>query len=895
MHRLMGLGGMLAMPQWFIWRLTWDATKGKYQKAPCYTDGSAYHMPAQDPTNWMTLDAAQSVLATLVAQQQEQRYTLGFYLTAATGYWFLDLDKCIDAAGVVSPAALSICQAFPGAAWEHSTSGRGLHVFGRGSVPPHGTMHNPLQLEFYTHGRGIAFGWGDVYGSIDTDHTAAVQWLVDSYFRPDVNSDGSTFDDALFNQPAPEWHGIEDDALLVTRMRASAKPDAGAVFAGQPSTRVTFADLFDCNVPALVRRWPEENVYGYDRSAAEAALIAMFAFWTGRDAARTERLMRTSAMQRVEWEDNRGGIPFIRYSIVRMFRKHVAGGGEVYGAGKPPASTSAPAPIVTMVGATVGDGPDYFAVVEGFVLELSGAANAQALFAVCERIKLVDIPRPLVERLVTEAKERFALFRTPQAADTLRRMMHYQKPRVVGATTGRMLTEFGNTMRLIDRYGAALMYVPVIDRWYRWNERHWQPAITEEIMYLAYETVMSISDEMHKSENEDERAALRKFFTDSQRMAMVSNIIKGATSRPEIVAPYPTLDAQLDLLGVANGAIDLRTGALMPPTREQRITMLAGPEYDPFATCPLFEQTVSDVFFGDAEMISFFRRLMGYTLMGRPKESILVIPYGSGANGKSTVLGAIQKALGGYARSVASDTFVAQEGRAGGNAGGPREDLLRLRGARYIYVSEIEENAQLKESLVKTLTGDDVIVARGINAKASAEFMPTFVPIMPTNHRPIIKGDDHGIWRRIMLLPFTRNFSEDKHVVKDLQRGAKLDAELPGILRWLVVGAMEYQMYGLCTPASVSAAHEEYREDMDVLGEWFNERCEKSDDFAESCTNLYSSWRSFAEQRGVLRLIPSQNALTRRLNSKGFAKKQHYKGIKGRCLAGLRLKNAFAA
>lgn len=887
MHKLHALGGMLNIPQWFIWRLTWNVSDGKYDKVPCYPNGGVYRMDAKNPANHMPLSVALQHLNSL--HSTECRYALGFYLTADTGYWFADLDKCVLADGSLAPHAQQICAAFPGAAWEYSSSRKGLHIFGRGTVPEHRCrdIQQQFNLEFYTEGRGIAFGLdAEVFGNADLDHSGAVAWLVNAYFPPDRNPDGSVIKPGQFDQPAPEWNGIKDDEVLIMKMRSSEKADAGAVFAGVPSSRVTFSDLYDCDAAAIERRWP-----GDGGSSADASLIAMLAFWTGRDAPRTERIMRQSKLYRPKWDEARGSDNFLRYSIDRIFTKHVCGNGTVYGKRDVAAVVANDAPI-TVIGQDVSI--DHAATIDVFLLEIGNAGNMQELFAVCDRIKATNIPRKLVERLVYEAKEKFTVFKTPQSSDSLRRAMWYVPVRPIGESKGRQLTEFGNMLRFVDRYGKGLMYVPVLDRWHRWNDYYWQPAINEEILNLAQETIFSLTAEMMEMENESERGAMNEWIKQSEKMSMVSNMVRGATSRPEIVAPYTTLDANPDLLGVSNGSVDLRTGVLMPPDPGTRITTLAGVAYDPFAKCPLFVQTVSDVFFNDAAMVSFFKRLMGYTLMGRPKESILVIPYGSGANGKSTVLGAIQKALGGYARSVAGDTFVSQEGKPGGNAGGPREDLLRLRGARYAYINEIEENSQLRESLIKTLTGDDVIVARGINAKNSMEFRPTFVPVMPTNHKPIIKGDDTGIWRRVMLIPFTRNFTIDKSVQRDLKRAERLDAELPGILRWLVEGAIEYQAFGLGIPPGVLEAGEDYRKDMDILSEWLEEKCELGPEYAELSASLYMNWRSFADQRGQLRLVASAQVLSRKLEAKGCKAGQHRNGLRGRCVVGIRLKNVFA-
>lgn len=367
-------------------------------------------------------------------------------------------------------------------------------------------------------------------------------------------------------------------------------------------------------------------------------------------------------------------------------------------------------------------------------------------------------------------------------------------------TPRRALTEFGNAERLIDRYGGGLMFIPELNQWYGWSDTHWRPGVETHLELLAKDTVKSLREEADQFASDEERESLSKFCARSQRAAMVASMVRLASSDPRVCVPAGELDSDPNLLGVGNGAVDLHTGRLLEPDPKRRITIAAGVEYDPHAQAPLFEQTVSDAFYANLEMVGFFHRLMGYILLGQPNEDALVIPYGEGSNAKSTILGAIREALGAHAKSAAAESFLVS---GGSNGGAPREDLLRLRGARLVHIAEPDTGSVLREGLVKALTGGDSIVVRGPYQKRSIEFTPSFVPILPTNHRPIIKGDDHGIWRRILLVPFTRNFDKDPTIQKDPHRAEKLRAELPGILRWLVEGALAYQRDGLCTPSEV--------------------------------------------------------------------------------------------
>lgn len=903
------LGGMVKIPQWFIWRLTWDAADQKYHKVPCYADGSVYRMNAQDPANWMTFDAADALVSYLRGQQPASSgvtYTLGFMLTASTGYWFLDIDKCVSN-GQVSQLANDLGVSFRGAAWEWSSSSSGLHILGRGVIPLH-RKKDPfgLHLEFYSDKRGIAFGLtGQMWGDIDTDHSGAVDWLVNNYFPP--NPFEGEILDSQFDGPDPGWSGPTDDAELIAMMSRKRRASAAEVFGGEPVERASFADLY-AGDPAVMDR-----IYGNDESGAEFALIGTLAFWTGRDAPRIERLMRQSGLYREKWESGRNGDSFIRYSILRLLRTSYAERRPVLNRSGAPRISDLPqnshvpsgapllgtvAPAVPMAEPAASSTPIVVTIEPG---KWECTRHWQSVFNSCgtgEELEQAAREAQVDERMTFDAAftlgadlhKRFDDLQIKKKIDWCRGLLMPSKVESGGLSAIHAMTEMGNADRMIDRYGKDLMYVIQMDKWYRWNDVRWKYCYDAEMKHYATLTIRALPKEMDDMDTGMQQA-FYKFALESQKRAMVSAMISHATANMEVARDASLLDADRNIIGARNGAIDLHTAIALAPNRQHYLTACCGCDYVPHAKAPWFEQTVSECFYGDVEMIAFFKRLMGYTLLADPKEQILIIPFGSGANGKSTVLTAIQKTLGDYAVGVPSETFVSTQANVSGNAGGPREDLLRLRGARYVYISEIEEGAQLKESLVKTLTGGESITARGINAKDSVEFTPLFVPIMPTNHKPTIKGDDEGIWRRIKLIPFTRNFKTDPYIMRDESRSDKLDYEREGILRWLVEGAIEYRTYGLCEPASVRDATAEYRDEMDYMKEWKESYCEFGPEFRETKADLFESWKKFAEPRGLLRYMSSQNQLARKLTGNNVVPIKDVPGKKGRGFRGIRLKS----
>lgn len=498
---------------------------------------------------------------------------------------------------------------------------------------------------------------------------------------------------------------------------------------------------------------------------------------------------------------------------------------------------------------------------------------------------LLDFPE-LKGEVVALFKARSKELGAPLDAKELTRVL--SGPHVPTVKTARPLTEFGNAERMLDKFGDGLMYVPEIAAWYIWTGIHWRKASDVEIEHCAKETVRDLVNEVDDVES-DKLGDFFEFCRQSQRAVMVRNMVSLAASDPRVMVPAKELDKHSHYLGVKNGVVDLKTGALLPPDPALRITIVAGADYKPNAKCPLFQQTVSDVFSGDRDMAEYLLTAFGYALCGKPVEDKLFIAFGDGSNGKSTVFNTVRKVFGGYAKSADAGSFIS-DGKSGG-AGGAREDLVRLLGARFVYVNEPDENGELREGTVKSMTGGDAITARGLYAKTSMEFDPTWVVFMPTNHKPIIKGTDHGIWRRLDLLPFERNFDKDPNVVKDPKREEKLEAEKEGVLALLVRYAMRYQNDGLVQPAKVKAARESYRSNMDLLAEWLEECCEIGDGLEEPTQRLWVSWENWAKNRGLLRYVSSSLQLSRRLDSR-FPAKKGGKGLRLRL--GLRLKDDFA-
>lgn len=330
-----------------------------------------------------------------------------------------------------------------------------------------------------------------------------------------------------------------------------------------------------------------------------------------------------------------------------------------------------------------------------------------------------------------------------------------------------------------------------------------------------------------------------------------------AKSEPGVPVSADQLDAAPWVLNVLNGTLDLRTGQLRPHAREDLLTKLAPVAYDPGALCPTWEAFLSRILAGDVELIRFVQKVIGYSLTGSTQEQCLFILYGAGANGKSTLIQSISALLGDYARQTPTETLLVQRGD------GVRNDLARLQGARFVSAVEVEGGRRLAEALVKQLTGGDTITARFLYGE-HFEFQPMFKLWLAVNHRPVVQGTDHAIWRRIRLLPFTVTIPPAE---QDKRLAEKLQAELAGILRWAVEGCQAWQREGLEPPAAVQRATGDYRAEMDVIAAFIRDCCVLGDKQEVSTSALYAEYVGWCTQVGESPV--SQKALAATLKERG--------------------------
>ena len=398
------------------------------------------------------------------------------------------------------------------------------------------------------------------------------------------------------------------------------------------------------------------------------------------------------------------------------------------------------------------------------------------------------------------------------------------------------LTDSTNAERLFREHGENIRYIAAWKKWLVWNGSRWEvDEGSSMIQEKCLATIRGIHREVLRTGNIRERIEIEKFATLSENARRRKSCVEMATLIKELNITSECLDTNPWLLNCCNGTVNLLTGEFSEHKQSDFITKMAIVDFDPKADCPLWKEFIRQIMNYKADVMDFLQTASGWAVTGDNIEQTMFILFGSGANGKTTFLNTLMYLLGDYATATPTETFMRKSGEQITN------DIARLRGTRFVTTTEAEQGRRLSEPLIKKITGNDLMTARFLYGEYF-NFVPTFKIFMATNHKPVIKGTDYGIWRRIKLIPFTTRIPEDK---QDKRLEEKLKAEASGILNWLLEGAARWKKEGLNAPSAVLNATDEYRGEMDVIGNFLNDCCivkESSNIRIRELFKAYSDW-----------------------------------------------------
>lgn len=424
--------------------------------------------------------------------------------------------------------------------------------------------------------------------------------------------------------------------------------------------------------------------------------------------------------------------------------------------------------------------------------------------------------------------------------------------------------DLGNAQRLLARFGRDLLYVREVG-WHAWTGTHWDgQGGAAQAAKRAHETARAMAGEARALRaagpmiGEADKAFEERVAKAWGWAAASSNQARFAAmltvAQPYSEVTVDEMNGDPLLLSVQNGTIELGPpdshgdgGVLIRPhRRDDRISKILPVAWDPAATCPKWHAFLEMVQ-PDAEIRGFLQRFFGYCMTGLTGEECLVILHGGGANGKSTMVDVVLYLMGEYGCTLPIASLLQDDrGRRGADA---TPDLARLPGKRVVATGESDASARLAEGTVKLWTGGDRIPARNLN-QGFFDFKPEFKLVISTNKKPVVRGQDHGIWRRLILVPFDVRISDERKRKKE-EVMAEFVAEAAGILNWMLDGYRMWAERGLAVPDAVRDATTAYRDDSDPVGEFLAVAVARRPGALVSAKELYATYTRWCAANAV--------------------------------------------
>jgi putative DNA primase/helicase len=420
--------------------------------------------------------------------------------------------------------------------------------------------------------------------------------------------------------------------------------------------------------------------------------------------------------------------------------------------------------------------------------------------------------------------------------------------------------DYGNAMRIVAAHGDVARYCHAFGAWLIFDGRLWARDVNDAMRRVVQNVFLEFARQAVTQQHE----AASKFAGSCLNSQRITAAMREA--QPHLAISPEEMDRDPHLLNFLNATVDLRTGERRPHRREDFITRIIHHKFDPYATCPIFMAFLRKVLPGLEEYIKI---AIGYSLTASTSEKVIFVCYGSGNNGKTTLLAVMLELLGAYAVLLQMDTLMVKQENNNSQA-----DLADLRGARFVMTSETEEGARLAEGKLKRITQGMGKIKAVRKYENPIEFAESHKLWLDCNHKPAVRGTDNAVWNRLHLIPFEVTIPPED-IDRDLP--AKLLTEAEGILAFAVEGAVRWYRDGLPKPEKVKAAAQAWRQESDQLGRFISEACVVGEYAEAKARALYSAYRQWSESAGEHPV--TETAFGLRMNERGFAKSRDARGI----------------
>ena len=523
---------------------------------------------------------------------------------------------------------------------------------------------------------------------------------------------------------------------------------------------------------------------GYDsQSDADMAFVSMLCFWCGNVEEQIDRIFRSSGLMRDKWDRMTGDRTYGQITI----RNAIASTSEIY---TPIADSSA---------------EDDFEDIEG------EADTEQLMF------------EPDFSHITL----------------TLEQMQPHTNPRY-------QRDEIGIGYAFADFYKPIARFNRERGIWYVYDGTVWRP---DENALAVAELAKKLADRLYtfalQIKDEDTR---NRYIKRVQKLQLRKN---RRTMIEDAKSVYPVshslFDHNTDLFNCKNGTLNLTTGEFKPHDPADFLTMMSGITYDPKATCPRWEQFISEVMCSDADLALYLQKALGYALTGDTSLECLFILYGATSrNGKGTTMETFLQIVGDYGKTSNPEMLSTKFGNT--NASGPSEEIARLAGIRFVNISEPEKKITFNAALVKRMTGNDTLNARFLHEN-SFDFKPNFKIFINTNYKPSVSDMTLFYSCRLKLIPFKRHFEEHEQD-KGLKSFFAEETNLSAIFNWCYEGYKRFRSEGLEDPDAVTTATKEYEAESDRVGQFVDAWLEEGEAFEVRTSAVYKLYGEWCDKYG---------------------------------------------
>lgn len=804
--------------RWVCYDIIVDKETGKARKMPV----SAFGGPASstNPNTWCNFNAA------LLACARNEYAGIGFNLGKVdenTCYFGVDIDNHPDEQtgekmsqeefNKIANEFVSSLDSYS----EYSHSGEGVHIICKGTLPVGARRKAGCCIEMYDSGRFFTMTGKVIKDASIQERTEQIKTLWEKYLN--VKDENTNY----INRTRTGYIHMDENGVMhldgprynSVEIGGSALSDSEVIEKASSATNgADFVSLFNGN-------------YGKDHSAADMSLCNHLAFWTNCNAEQMDRIFRSSKLMRDKWDEMHGketyGERTIRIAIESQHNTYI--------------------PVKKTV------------FVESHIVETK---SSNVTFDIKKQIDEKGDP-------IVNFKKVFKRY---------------------------PLTDTGNAERFYDQFGEYFKYNKTGKYWMYWTGKKWIVDEKEYIKKYSDKLIEIMRTEADAMDQEIEDAVKSGATEESIKQLMtVQNALyknidrisnkagkEAMLSELEHLHDIPTIASEYDthgyLLNTDSGIVNLETGQIQPFDRGLLMSKSTNCEVS-YETPETWIKFLHDIFKRDneqetEEIVDCIQKAIGYCLTDSVKEQCMFILHGDGSNGKSTFIEELCRMLGDYGVTGDTDILVQSKNASGQST---QFSLAGYKGTRLISVSETDEGSKLAEARIKAMTGNAEIRAQEKFGKPFT-YAVTYKIWLATNPKPIIRGTDLGIWRRVFYFPFERKFTDNE---KDITMPDKLRAETPKILGWAIEGYKKYVKEGLKKPKCIEEATSSYRNEMDVINAWISNRCTPFSGYETKASTLFENYKAWAKDD--CEWLMSNTKFGQELMKKGYKKVRRCDGF----------------